>query len=154
MIYHNENENDSEKLIKLFSLVAGNAGDKKNLHSSGRNFFFFFDRFSRDILFSSLVSFVFFLFLFVCCLFVPFWTQKCILWYTFVFAGEWEIKKFSPGRFPETSKITSFIGPMCSKQHLSNTWGSIYQEVKQHWGCCLYTFFLSVAYKKSAYFAF
>ena len=64
MIYHNENENDSEKLIKLFSLVSGNAGDKKNLHSSGRNFFFcllfFFDRFSRDILFSSLVSFVFF----------------------------------------------------------------------------------------------
>ena len=154
MIYHNENENDSEKLIKLFSLVSGNAGDKKNLHASGRNFFFFFDRFSRDILFSSLVSFVFFLFLFVCCLFVPFWTQKCILWYTFVFAGEWEIKKFSPGRFPETSKITSFIGPMCSKQHRSNTWGSIYQEVKQHWGCCLYTFFLSVAYKKSAYFAF
>ena len=41
MIYHNENENDSEKLIKLFSLVSGNAGDKKNLHSSGRNFFFF-----------------------------------------------------------------------------------------------------------------
>ena len=60
MIYHNENENDSEKLIKLFSLVSGNAGDKKNLHASGRNFFFFFDRFSRDILFSSLVSFVFF----------------------------------------------------------------------------------------------
>ena len=62
MIYHNENENDSEKLIKLFSLVSGNAGDKKNLHSSGRNFFFFFffDRFSRDILFYSLVSFVFF----------------------------------------------------------------------------------------------
>ena len=42
MIYHNENENDSEKLIKLFSLVSGNAGDKKNLHASGRNFFFFF----------------------------------------------------------------------------------------------------------------
>ena len=68
MIYHNENENDSEKLIKLFSLVSGNAGDKKNLHASGRNFFFFFfDRFSRDILFSSLVSFVFFLY---CCFFV------------------------------------------------------------------------------------
>ena len=69
MIYHNENENDSEKLIKLFSLVSGNAGDKKNLHASGRNFFFFFDRFSRDILFYSLVSFVFF-FILVCLLFI------------------------------------------------------------------------------------
>ena len=141
MIYHNENENDSEKLIKLFSLVAGNAGDKKNLHSSGRNFFFFFffffwSIFQRYSLFF-ISFFCFFWFLFFCCLFVPFWTQKCILWYTFVFAGEWEIKKFSPGRFPETNKTTSFIGPMCSKQHLSNTWGSIYQEVKQHWGCCL-----------------
>ena len=73
MIYHNENENDSEKLIKLFSLVSGNAGDKKNLHSSGRNFFFFFfNRFSEDILFSSLVSFAFFDSCFFCCLFVSF----------------------------------------------------------------------------------
>ena len=48
-------------------LVSGNAGDVKNLPPGGRKFFFFY-RFSGDILFSSLVSFVFFYycFLFVC----------------------------------------------------------------------------------------
>ena len=24
---------------------------------------------------------------------------------------------------------------ICIKQHLSNTWRSIHEEVKQHWGC-------------------
>ena len=59
-------------------LVSGNAGDKKNLHPGGRNFFL--TRFSGYIIFSSLVSFAFFVFLFFCCcLFVCFLKLKiCI----------------------------------------------------------------------------
>ena len=58
----------------------------------------FFNRFSADILFSSLVFFLFLflLFLFVCSLF--FWIWKCIFWYKFDCAGEWVIKIFSPGQ--------------------------------------------------------
>ena len=52
------------------NLISGNAGNKKNLHP-GRHKFFFFNQFSRDILFPFLVSFVFFIFvlffLFACC---------------------------------------------------------------------------------------
>ena len=138
MIYHNENENDSEKLIKLFSLVSGNAGDKKNLHSSGRNFFFFFfwSIFQRySLFFISFFCFFWFLFflLFICF----FLNTKMYIVIHIRLCRRVRDKKFSPGWFPETSKTTSFLGPMCSKKHLSNTWGSIYQEVKQHWGCCL-----------------
>ena len=43
--------------------VSGNAVYKKNLHPGGRKFNFF-NQFSGDILFSSLVSFAFFVFLF------------------------------------------------------------------------------------------
>ena len=53
------------------NLISGNAGNKKNLHP-GRHKFFFFNQFSRDILFPFLVSFAFFYFcfvLFVCLLF-------------------------------------------------------------------------------------
>ena len=104
MIYHNENENDSEKLIKLFSLVSGNAGDKKNLHSSGRNFFFFFDRFSRDILFSSLVSFAFFDSCFLLCYFL---NLKMYILIHIRLCGRVSDKKISPSRFPET-RLTFF----------------------------------------------
>ena len=45
------------------ALVSGNAGDVKNLPPGGRKFIFFY-RFSGDILFSSLVSFVFFYYCF------------------------------------------------------------------------------------------
>ena len=72
--------------------------------------FFFFYRFSGDILFPSLVSFVFFYYCFFClfvCLFVAFWNRKCIFWYTFDCPGGWVIKRFSPGRFPET-RLFSF----------------------------------------------
>ena len=52
------------------TLVSGNAGDEKNLHPGGRRFIFF-NRFSGDILFSSLVSLfsfiLVFLCLFICC---------------------------------------------------------------------------------------
>ena len=52
------------------TLVSGNAGDKKNLHPGGHKFGFL-SRFSRDIIFSSLVYFAFlilvFLLLFVWC---------------------------------------------------------------------------------------
>ena len=41
------------------TLVSGNAGDKKNLHSGDRNFICF-NQFSGDVIFSSLVSFAFF----------------------------------------------------------------------------------------------
>ena len=40
------------------TLVSGNVVDEKNLHPGGRKFFL--NRFSRDILFSSLISFAFF----------------------------------------------------------------------------------------------
>ena len=57
---------------KTKTLVFGNAGDEKNLHPGGRKFVFF-NQFSGDILFPSLVSFAFFVFLYFCaCLFV-FW---------------------------------------------------------------------------------
>ena len=54
---------------KKNTLVSGNASDEKNLHPDGRKLFF--DQFSLDILFSSLVSFALFAFslffrLFVC----------------------------------------------------------------------------------------
>ena len=45
-------------------LVFKNAGDEKILHPVGCKFFF--SRFSGDVLFSSLVSFAFFVFLFFC----------------------------------------------------------------------------------------
>ena len=51
------------------TLLSGNADDEENLHRSGRKFIFL-NRFSGDILFSSLVSFAFFgscFCLFACC---------------------------------------------------------------------------------------
>ena len=52
------------------TLVSGNVGDVKNLPPGGRKFIIF-NRFSGDVLFSSLVSFVFFYYcffcLFICC---------------------------------------------------------------------------------------
>ena len=47
---------------KKKTLVSGNAGDKKNLHPGGRNFF---SPFSGGSLFSSLASFVYFSFFFL-----------------------------------------------------------------------------------------
>ena len=89
------------------TLVSGNVGDVKNLPPGGRKFIFF-NRFSGDVLFSSLVSFVFFYYcFFFVCLFVAFWNWKCIFWYTFDCPGGWVIKRFSPGRFPET-RLFSF----------------------------------------------
>ena len=41
----------------------------------------------------------------------------------------------------------NIIRVICIKQHLSNTWSSVHQEVKQHWGWVE----KSVAYKKSVY---
>ena len=58
---------------KKVTLVSGNAGDEKKLHPGGHKFIFF-NQFSRDILFSSLVYFDFFdsSFLFVCFVFLLF----------------------------------------------------------------------------------
>ena len=55
---------------KKVTLVSGNAGDEKKLHPGGHKFIFF-NQFSRDILFSSLVYFDFFdsSFLVVCFVF-------------------------------------------------------------------------------------
>ena len=57
----------------------------------GRPQIYFFNWFSVDILFSSLVSFAFFDSYFFVCLFVTFWNQKCIFWYTFDCEGRWVI---------------------------------------------------------------
>ena len=54
----------SKKKKKKETLVSGNAGDEKNLHPSGRKFISF-NQFSRNSLFSSLVSFAFFAYFFV-----------------------------------------------------------------------------------------
>ena len=59
---------------KKSTLFSGNAGEEKNLHPGSRKFIFR-NRFSWDILFSSLVSFAFFVFLFFC-LFVCFLKLK------------------------------------------------------------------------------
>ena len=56
---------------KKKALVSGNAGDEKNLHPGVRRFIFF-NRFSGDILFSSLVSLFSFILVFFVCLFVVF----------------------------------------------------------------------------------
>ena len=63
---------------KKSTLFSGNAGEEKNLHLGSRKFIFH-NRFSWDILFSSLISFAFFVFLFFG-LFVCFLKLKtCIL---------------------------------------------------------------------------
>ena len=51
------------------TLVSGNAGDEKNLHLRGQKKYFF-NRFSGDVTFSSLICFAFFYSFF--CLFVSF----------------------------------------------------------------------------------
>ena len=71
---------------------------------------FFLKWFSRDILFPSLVFFAFFDSCFSC-LFVGFWNQKCIFWYTFNYAGRWLIKFFSPNRFQETRLLVFSAWP-------------------------------------------
>ena len=61
---------------KKNTLVFGNAGDEKNLHPDQ---IYFFSQFSGDILFSSLVSFTFFVFcFFFFCLFVCFLLFFCL----------------------------------------------------------------------------
>ena len=65
---------------KKNTLVSGNAGDEKNLHPDGCKLFF--DQFSLDILFSSLVSFALFAFSLFFRLFVCFLKLK-IFRYTF-----------------------------------------------------------------------
>ena len=76
------------------TLVSGNAGDQKNLHPGGHNFFFF-NRFSGHILFSSLVSFAFSdssLFFELKNVYSDtHWTMRGV-----------SDKKFSPSRFQET----------------------------------------------------
>ena len=68
---------------KKNTLVFGNAGDEKNLHPDQ---IYFFSQFSGDILFSSLVSFTFFVFCFffflLVCLFFAFFLLVC-LFFTF-----------------------------------------------------------------------
>ena len=77
------------------TLVSGNAGDQKNLHPGGHKFFFFFNRFSGHILFSSLVSFAFSdssLFFELKNVYSDtHWTMRGV-----------SDKKFSPSRFQET----------------------------------------------------
>ena len=73
--------------------------------SPGRPQINFFNRFSIDIRFSSLVSFAFlYSCFFFSCLFV-FWNWKYIFWYIFDCAGWWVIIFFSPAWFPETKLL-------------------------------------------------
>ena len=53
-----------DKLGQKNILVSTIAGDEKNLHLGSRKFIFY-NRFSGDIIFSSLVSFAFFILVFV-----------------------------------------------------------------------------------------
>ena len=93
---------------KKNTLLSRNTGDQKNFHPGGRKFVLKW--FSGDLLFPSLVSFAFFDSCFSC-LFVGFWNQKCIFWYTFNYAGRWLIKNFSPNRFQETRLLVFLAWP-------------------------------------------
>ena len=67
---------------KKNTLVSGNAGDEKNLHPDQ---IYFFSQFSGDILFSSLVSFTFFVFcfFFFACLLVFYFSLLVCLFFAF-----------------------------------------------------------------------
>ena len=95
--------------------------------------FIFFNRFSGDTLFSSLVSFAFFDFYFYLFDWLMFFDIKNVYCNTLDYAGGWVIKK-TPGPFPETRilflalpKITLSICsfniyvPACKKNQLHNT---------------------------------
>ena len=120
-----------KEIKKNNTLVSGNAGDEKNLHPRAA-IFFSFDRFSGDILFSSLVSFAFFdscffLLLLVCCFLnlkmyiliqiplcgwvsdshpVDFWEKD--FWPNVNMAGKilLELKQSSGGVFKSSAKFT------------------------------------------------
>ena len=116
---------------KKNTLVSGNADDEKNLHPDQ---IYFFSQFSGDILFSSLVSFTFFVFCFfffacllvfcffllVClffaffCLFVCFLKLKIYILIHTPLCGR-VITKFSPSRFPELFTFFDyfFFGLIC-----------------------------------------
>ena len=59
---------------------------------------YFFNQFSRDILFPSLVFSAFCILVFFACLFV-FWNWKYIFWYTCNCAHWWVIKNVHPANF-------------------------------------------------------
>ena len=63
-----------------------------------------------SLFFFGFFCFLLLLFFFVC-LFVAFWNWKCIFWYTFDCPGGWVIKRFSPGRFPETRLFSFWAHP-------------------------------------------
>ena len=95
--------------------AAANLGWKKNYScfrkcgwreksSPGRPQIYFFNRFSGDILFSSLVFFCFFWFLLFVCLFVFFKLKMYILIHIWL-CGRLNDKKFSYGRFPKTKLL-------------------------------------------------
>ena len=84
-------------------IVSGNAGDEKNLHPGGRKFIFF-NWFSGDTVFSFLVSFAFYVFLFFC-LFLCFLKLTIYILIHIWLCGWVSDKKFSPGRFPETTLL-------------------------------------------------
>ena len=87
-------------------------GWREKLLPDGRNLFFF-NRFSGDILFSSLVSFAFFAFLFCCCcccccwVFLFYYFFCLFIWflklkiYILIHIGLYGRVIFSPDQFPE-----------------------------------------------------
>ena len=80
---------------------------------------YFFNWFSGDILFSSLISFVFFVFLFSFCSFVFFFEIENIYSDTHLTMRGWVIEKFSPGRFPETKLL--FFGLKILNRKISSS---------------------------------
>ena len=90
---------------KKYTLVSGNAGDKKNLHPGGRKFFFFLIDFSGVFFFLLLVSFPLFdscFCLFVCSLLFG-------IKYVYMWVGKRK-KNFHPANF---RKQDYFFWPWC-----------------------------------------
>ena len=103
-----------KKKEKKKILVSGNAGDEKNLPPGVRKFIFF-NRFSGNILFSSLLSFAFFfaLFFYVFCLFVCFSKlKKYILIHTRLCGRVSEKKVFTRS---DSRNKTTFCRPNLNK---------------------------------------
>ena len=100
--YHTINDCWAKKKKKKNTLVSGNAGDKKNLHTGARRFFL--SIFQRYYLFFSFFCFFVFLFFFLFSflfLLVWFLKLKINILIHIRLCGGWVIKKISPGRFPE-----------------------------------------------------
>ena len=98
--YHTINDLWAKK--KKNTLVSGNAGDKKNLHTGARRFFLsIFQRYYLFFSFFCLFVFLFFFLFSFLFLLVWFLKLKINILIHIRLCGGCVIKKISPGRFPE-----------------------------------------------------